>query len=151
MVALETKPLFKAMVATLIYAGLRREELLWLTHSDINLSHGPNGVIHVRAKTVGEKSWQPKTGVNRVIPISSDLLEHLDAYRPRIVPGRWYFPSPQGRLWNPDNFSSDLRDINKKAGLPWTCLDYRHTFGSTLVQRGVSLYKIATLMGNYLP
>jgi hypothetical protein len=27
-------------------------------------------------------------------------------------------------------------------------LDYRHTFGSHLAQKGESLYKIATLMGN---
>jgi integrase len=146
--ALEKKPLLKAMVATLIYTGLRREELLWLTHADIDLTHGPNGVIHVRAKTVGEQSWQPKTGVNRVIPISSNLRQHLDAYQPRIVPGRWYFPSPKGRRWNPDNFSQDLRDANRKAGFPWTCLDFRHTFGSTLAQRNVSLYKISKLMGN---
>ena len=35
-----------------------------------------------------------------------------------------------------------------KTGLSWTCLDYRHTFGSQLAMKGESLYKIATLMGN---
>ena len=30
----------------------------------------------------------------------------------------------------------------------WSCLDYRHTFGSHLAQRGVSLYKISQLLGN---
>ncbi len=146
--ALSDVPLLKAMVATLIYAGLRREELLWLTHADVDLAHGRYGVIHVRAKTVGDKSWRPKTGVNRVVPISSDLRRHLNDYRPRIVPGHWFFPSPKGRRWNPDNFSADLREWNAKAGLPWTCLDFRHTFGSTLAQCGVSLFKISTLMGN---
>jgi integrase len=41
-----------------------------------------------------------------------------------------------------------LRKANRAAGLDWTCLDYRHTFGSLLAQKGVSLYKISTLMGN---
>jgi len=42
----------------------------------------------------------------------------------------------------------ELRKSNKAAGLNWSCLDFRHTFGSHLAQKGVSLYKIAALMGN---
>ena len=30
----------------------------------------------------------------------------------------------------------------------WNCLDYRHTFGSQLAQKGESLYKISKLLGN---
>ena len=37
---------------------------------------------------------------------------------------------------------------NQKAGLSWTCLIYRHTFGSQLAMKGESLYKITTLMCN---
>ncbi len=44
--------------------------------------------------------------------------------------------------------SSDLARINRKAGLKWTCLDFRHTFDSMLAMKGESLYKISTLMGN---
>jgi integrase len=43
---------------------------------------------------------------------------------------------------------NDPRPANQKAGLSWTCLDYRHTFGSQLAMKGESLYEIATLMGN---
>lgn len=32
--------------------------------------------------------------------------------------------------------------------MEWTCLDYRHTFGSQLARKGESLYKIPKLMGN---
>lgn len=52
------------------------------------------------------------------------------------------------KRWDPDNFSADLRGANGQAGLAWSWLDYRHNFGSHLALRGVSLYKIATLMGN---
>lgn len=138
-----------AMVATLIYAGLRREELLWLTKADVELaSHRQGGLIRVRAKTIDGRAWQPKTKINRVVPISRDLYSHLKAYKPKRTDGGWYFPSPQGVWWDPDNFASDLRKVNRAAGLSWTCLDFRHTFGSQLAQKGVSLYKIATLMGN---
>ena len=64
----------------------------------------------------------------------------------------WFFPSPEGRHYDPDNFSADLRAANRAAnraaGLPWACLDFRHTFGSQLAMKGESLHKIGTLMGN---
>ena len=53
-----------------------------------------------------------------------------------------------GKRWSPDNFSQDLRKINKANDLDWVCLDYRHTFGSHLAMKGESLYKIRALMGN---
>ncbi len=70
------------------------------------------------------------------------------AYRPRIVPNSWLFPSPYGKRWDPDNFSQDFRAANAAAQLPWACLDFPHTFGSQLAMKGESLYKISTLMGN---
>ncbi len=138
----------QAMVAVLIYAGLRREELVWLTADNVDLQAGTRGMIRIQAKTVQGETWQPKTRVNRAVPISSDLRPYLDRYSRRPAHGDWYFPSPKAVRWDPDNFSRHLRQANLKAGLTWSCLDYRHTFGSRLAQNGVSLYKIATLMGN---
>ena len=105
-------------------------------------------MIRVRAKTVGGEPWQPKTKVNRAVPVSSTLRRHLDGYQPRASVGGWFFPGPAGGRWDPDNFSADLRCVNQAAGLPWGCLDYRHTFGSQLAMKGESLYKISKLMGN---
>ena len=142
--ALRDRPTLHAMAATYIYAGLRREAALWLTTEDVDLERR---LMHVRAKTIDGEFWQPKTKRNRVVPISEVLLAILLDYRPeRSVP--WFFPSPAGRRWDPDNFSQDLREINRARGLPWSCLDFRHTFGSHLAQKGESLYKIAELMGN---
>jgi integrase len=145
---LEGHPVIQTLVAIYIFTGVRREEALWLTRKDIDLETGRYGVIHVRAKTVDGEFWQPKTKVNRVVPVSRRLREYLERYQIRIVPGGWYLPSPAGRRWNPDNFSQDLRALNEKRSLPWGCLDFRHTFGSHLAMKGESLYKIATLMGN---
>jgi integrase len=146
--ALDGRPDLQAMVATLIFAGLRREEMLWLTLDDLDLQAPPNGLLRIRAKTVEGGSWQPKTQINRAVPVSRTLRMHLDCHRRRITPGHWLFPSPNGTKWDPDNFSRDLRAINKTAKLPWGCLDYRHTFGSQLAMKGESLYKISKLMGN---
>ncbi len=146
--ALKDHPQFQAMVALYIYAGLRREEALWLTISDIDLKSGPFGIIRVRAKTIKGEFWQPKTKINRAVPISRALRGYLNTWRPRITPERWCFPSPQGKRYDPDNFASDLARVQQQAGLKWTCLDFRHTFGSQLAQKGESLFKISTLMGN---
>jgi len=146
--ALQEHAQLQTMVALYIYAGLRREEVLWLTRADIDLGCGPQGILRVRAKEIDGESWQPKTARNRAVPISSTLRSYLDGYMPRSSVGGWYFPSPQGRRYDPDNFSRDLRNANKKSGLVWTCLDFRHTFGSQLAMKGESLYKISKLMGN---
>ena len=143
--ALKNDLQLQTMVAMLIYAGLRREELLWLTRDDINLR---KGIISVRAKTINGEYWEPKTKVNRAVPISKALREYLVNYTSKPSIGDWYFPSPKGVHYDPDNFSRDLRAINRLANLKWACLDYRHTFGSQLAMKGESLYKISKLMGN---
>lgn len=145
---LEEHPMLQVMVATYIYAGLRREEAVWLTKSDVDLTAGAHGVIRVRAKTVNGENWKPKTGKNRVVPISSQLRAYIDRYAPADSDGDWFFPSTTGTRIDPDNFSEDLRDANKEKGLSWSCADYRHTFGSQLAMKGESLFKISKLMGN---
>ena len=141
---LADKPVLQTMVAVLVYAGLRREEVIWLTREDVDLKAG---MIRVWKKTVNGETWRPKTRRNRRIPISSALRRHLNAYVPPAE-GPWYFPSRRGLRWDPDNFSHDLRAINRAHNLVWSCLDFRHTFGSQLAQKGESLFKIAELMGN---
>lgn len=145
---LRAERLLLPMVATLIYAGLRREELVWLTRDDLDFRSGPHGLIRIRAKTVRGEAWQPKTKVNRAVPISEKLRGILDRYGTPLVGEEWMFPSPKGCRWDPDNFSRSLRDANCANKLPWGCLDFRHTFGSHLAMKGESLFKIATLMGN---
>jgi len=91
---LKDHPELCALAAVYIYAGLRREEALWLTAEDVDLNAGKHGIIRVQAKSVAGETWQPKTKVNRAVPISSTLRTSLDHYERPEVPGRWYFPSP---------------------------------------------------------
>ncbi|MDA8412675.1 MAG: tyrosine-type recombinase/integrase [Desulfobacteraceae bacterium] len=146
--ALEPWPELQTMVAVYIYTGLRREELCWLTIDDVDLNAGNNGMIRVCAKTVNDKFWEPKTKVNRAVPISSTLRKYLDRYSPADVDGKFFFSTVRGCQWDPDNLSRELRDANESVGLDWTCLEFRHTFGSQLAMKGESLYKISKIMGN---
>lgn len=142
--ALAENPAIRAMVATYIYAGLRRSEGLWLTRDDVDLQ---KRVIRVCAKEIDGKEWRPKTRKNRTVPISSQLLKELTTYVP-MPKSVWFFPVRSGGRWDADYFSEVLRIINHTKGLPWSCIEYRHTFGSHLAQKGISLYKISELMGN---
>lgn len=139
----------EAAVAVAVFAGLRREELCWLTWDDVDLD-AATPVLRVRAKTIDGESWQPKTKRDRKVPVSPRLLvvlkRHRDVGRAKGV--RWLLPSPHGCRWDPDNLSATIRELLQAAGLSWNLLQLRHTFGSQLARRGVSLLKIARLMGN---
>ena len=137
--------LIAPLIGTMIYAGLRREEACWLTWADVDLK-SKTPVLRIRKKTVEDQSWEPKTKRNRSIPISPKLHAILSGIKKSRTP--WVFPSPEGCRWDPDNLSRRLRKLLKKPGLPWNFLDMRHTFGSQLARKSVSLVKIAQLMGN---
>lgn len=135
----------QAMVATYIYAGLRRTEAIWVTWDDIDFNAQ---LLHVREKTIDGVSWCPKTKRNRAIPISTKLLPYFERQQKENRHPIWVFPSPEGCRWDGDNLTHRFRETVRDAGLPWTFLDLRHTFASHLAMKGVSLYKIARLMGN---
>ena len=69
------KPQLQTMVAVLIYAGLRREELFWLTLVNVSLTHRHRGnsLVSIHAKTINSQSWQPKTAVNHAAQLQLQL------------------------------------------------------------------------------
>lgn len=143
---LQDMPQVQVMVAVYIYAGLRREEAMWLQKKDVDLE---TGFIRVHSKVVLGRSWQPKNGKNRLIPISSELRAYIEKYTPCASDGDWYFPSPAGCWWDPDNFSARaLAAVNMANGMVWGCDEFRHTFGSQLAMAGTALQKISKMMGN---
>lgn len=139
----EQDPILLGPVATAIFAGLRRNEIVWMTWDDVNLDRK---IINVRFKRVDGEYYEPKTYRPRLVPISNDLYPILKSLPQKA---RWAFPSPKGMRWEPNNLTHRLeRLMEKHEGWDFTFLTFRHTFGSQLAQKGVSLYKIATLMGN---
>lgn len=113
----------------MIEAGLRRCEALWLDRDAIS----PDlRVLSIRTRydpeTDRESSLKTRRS-KRAVTISPKLRNFLGMYLPTLE-GRWLIPSPRGKQWNSDNFSSALSAANRKAELPWTSADYRHTFST---------------------
>ena len=46
-----------------------------------------------------------------------------------------------------DGFSALLRELNRKAKLPWTSQDYRHTYATNRIAEGWNLKSLADEMG----
>ncbi|MCZ6782249.1 MAG: tyrosine-type recombinase/integrase, partial [Proteobacteria bacterium] len=61
----------EVVVMLALYAGLRQQEIAWLTWDDVDLA---DRWLHVRSK----KGWSPKSATSeRSIPIADDLAEYL--------------------------------------------------------------------------
>jgi len=85
----------------------------------------------------------------RTIPLNQELAAILRLYREEtgyvIKPGQ----TKEGDYRYRYNFEKLFRRVKKNAGLPWlTPNTLRHTFGSVLADKGVSIYKIMKWMGH---
>jgi len=133
---------FRDLLKFYLYTGCRRNEVLWLEWEDIDLE---GRVIHIHNKP----GFKTKTGASRVIPISDKLMEVIEGMEGER--SGWVFKSPRtGGPYFEDAVGRRLKRYVKKAGLdPSLSLhNLRHTFASHLVQKGVSLYIVAKLMGH---
>lgn len=130
----ETKPLFVVALQT----GLRRGDLLRLRWSSIDLRAG---FIRVAVE---------KTKREAVIPISEACLGALLACRGRSVRSDFIFVDDQGQPLSWTTVRRYFELAKKIAGITrrFRFHDMRHTFGSTLASRGVSLQVIAKALGH---
>jgi len=138
-------PALKIAVALMTYAGLRRAEMLWLTPDAISKDVSFLSLVN-RLDEDRDIESSLKTG-DRAATILPPLRQLLVNYlqQPR---GRWVIPSPKGMRWDGSGFAKKLREINRAAGLKWTCLHYRHTYATQRAAEGWSLFRIAKEMGN---
>jgi integrase len=143
------------MVATAIFAGLRKGELLGLRWTDVALDAGRIDVL---------RSYQllPKSGKPRHVPINPELARILRWWRD--LNGR---PIHEGLVFPVEGERGHLRmgtvedtlgitELLTRAechvpadGHPWHML--RHTFASHFVMRGGSLLALQRLLGHSTP
>lgn len=160
--SLEGKPLYMPVLLA-ASTGLRRSEVLGLRWSDINMDKATLAVAQV-VELVG---WEvtlkePKTDYSRrTLILPAQLVEQLKAHRKaqaehclKLGCSRFdlVFPTWDGKLLNPNNFSKQFADAAAAAKLPHiTFHGLRHTHLTHLLRSGVPVHVVSARAGHSNP
>jgi integrase/recombinase XerD len=124
----------------LTYAcGLRLNELVHLQVGDLDSSRM---VIHVRLGK-GQK--------DRLVPLSTKLLDELRGYWRRCRPATWLFPGARpGQPLTDGGTQRLFQRVKVRAGLSKRCSMHtlRHSYATHLLEAGVDLLTLKTLLGH---
>ncbi|MGH9392882.1 MAG: tyrosine-type recombinase/integrase [Terriglobales bacterium] len=132
----------KAIFATLLLAGLREEELCFLTWADLELGAAQDATIRVGGE--GKKGFSPKDYEERMVPIPAELVELLKAL-PRKA--NWVFPTTSGG--RETHLLRALKSIAKNADVADATLHkFRHTYATRLLESGADIVTVQRLMGH---
>ena len=131
----------KAMMAVLIFAGLRISELLNLKLNEVDIE---NRVIMIK---------DGKGGKDRLVPVSGKLLEILAQYlrdRNRLKKDSLYFfPTLRGN--GPSTYTGVKRVVNaikNATGINFSPHKLRHTFATLMLEGGCDLFSLQKMMGH---
>jgi len=115
-------PFMQKVIRILLYTGMRRSELVYLTWEDIDFQ---NNRIRIQSKP--ESGFHPKSYRPRSIPMNPKLEKLLMDLPPH---GKYVFDNGKGRpLHHPDYYTKEFIKILKKAEIRDASLhSLRHTF-----------------------
>ena len=136
----------RAMLVTLRFCGLRANELVTLTSSEVDLDAR-------RISLVG-KGRKP-----RVVPIPrllADVLrEYIDEVRPRLPASPYLFANPRGNRKLRGRYGARalhglVLEAGTSAGVAGRHFAHRwrHSYATSLIRRGVDLHVVQRLMGH---
>jgi integrase len=147
------------LVDFLLGTGLRIGEACAVRTTDIDLQAGTLSVAGtvIREPGCGLVIQEcPKTVAGRrtivLPPQTVQLLQRRLAARPADAVAPAIFPSPRGRLRDPNNTSGDLRKALDRAGFCWvTSHTFRRTVATRLDDAELSARQIADHLGHSRP
>lgn len=132
-----------AMLAVLLYCGLRRGELLALEVQNFDIER--------RQLTVrGETS---KSKFTRVIPINDEAMvsirDYMSVRKTRDVNTRaMWISQEEDRPFSKNGLKHMITKLNAESGIKFHVHQLRHTFAINLVAKGTNLAVIQQLMGH---
>jgi len=128
----------KCIIALLYSAGLRRSELLALKPEDID---SVRMMIRVRGG---------KGGKDRYTILSKSVLNDLRNYYKLYKPSEYLFEGPGGRAYSPASVRKILNSAVKQARVTKRVTPHmlRHSFATHLLEDGVDLRYIQSLLGH---
>lgn len=130
-----------AIFSTFIFAGLRKQELLNLKFTDIDLD---NLTLFVR---------QGKGNKDRIIPISYGLAESLKKYREERKrlnkTNPEFFSSLRENIGFTENGLKKLvKQVRESSGISFSAHKLRHTFATLMLEGGCDIYSLSKMMGH---
>jgi len=129
----------QAMLALIYSCGLRRSEMISLTLNDVD---SRRGLLLVR-NSKGKK--------DRVIPLSSKVVELLRAYYDKYRTETWLFEGwEKGEKYSDRSLEEVLKKYTKLAGItkPVTLHWLRHSYATHLLENGTDLRFIQEILGH---
>ncbi|HCY45166.1 MAG TPA: recombinase [Flavobacteriales bacterium] len=126
-------------IASLLYSsGLRRSEVLELKITDVDSSRM---LIHVR---------NAKGGKDRHTLLGNNLLSDLRNYFRQYKPQDYLFEGQNGGKYSPQSVAKIIKNAGKTAKIRLTVTPHilRHSFATHLLESGVDLRYIQSLLGH---
>lgn len=127
------------------FAGLRAGEIRGLRWRDIDLKAG---TLIVRESVCRGIAAAPKSGHERVVPLTDELREELRNVRP-IDSNALVSTNAKGKPWTESSLILAFRRTLKRAGLAnWRLHDLRHYFVTALFKSGAPAPAVQALAGH---
>lgn len=131
----------RALLAVMVYAGLRASETLNLNVADIDL---PHRAIHVRCG---------KGAKDRMVPINDTLGLYLHEYlKDRERAGKrsefLFTPVKKDRALSMGGLRRMIARTRKRSGVNFSAHRLRHTFATLMLEGGCGIYSLQKMMGH---
>lgn len=127
---------FAAIVACMVYAGLRVSEVMNLRAQDVDMT--------ARVLTIRHG----KGGKDRRVGISQSLMTYLEPYHQNRPDGASYFITPCGAAYDRRMIQKRLTAIARRLRLDITCHGLRRTFATLASNNGRSLDFVRLALGH---
>lgn len=131
----------RAMLAVMLYAGLRKGEVLRLEVSHIDLQAGTL-LVH-----------RGKGAKDRLVPLAAALTGYLHSYLDeRTRAGRQspflFTPLRKDRALTPSGFRRMVDRMREATGIAFSPHRLRHTFATLMLEGGCDLFSLKEMMGH---
>jgi len=135
------RPRNYAMIATLCFTGMRRNELMHLNYDDVNIEKREILIQHGK----GQKE--------RVVPILSQLVPILENYMAERdalnrTSDSFFISLTQDKGAGLQSLKRLIIKLRKKTGIHFAAHKLRHTFASLLLQETSDLKTVSELLGH---
>lgn len=137
----EENVIFSAMLATMLYTGIRVSEACKIQISDVDLA---------KREIVVNRG---KGGYSRLVGINDDLFEILQPYATERLKSaksssEYFFVRVNSLAWDKDLLASRMRKVSQKLGVEITCHGLRRKFATRADRSGKPIVQIQMALGH---